>query len=354
MAEPNPFQQRQQPEVDEFELMRQRLRKRGAVRGEDLQRQVSRDFAALGNLPSGAALKQRQLVAQASEEQTGRELQDVSILEAQTRRAERESAADRGLSRELGQLQAQTQLGAARIGQETSLGTARIGAESALAVAKARGATDVEIAQLQGATQQQIAQLQSQTALKERALIEQGMDGRLATQISSNRELFDIEMEFKEKGFSLQQRLADHGISQDQEELVLNKIATAINTVEPLKAAGFSDSEIQSLMESLDIPFASDLSDAISSKQAREANAPPPERNPTSEEKFTNSIGRAPTDIANAVNSVISDWTGGFVSPGFRNTDLILPGSGPLISGAQNVGGQISSGLKSVGKSLGF
>jgi hypothetical protein len=60
--------------------MRQRLRQRGAARGEQAQRQTRRDIAALGNLPSGAALKQRQIAAQQAEELTGREVQDVNIL----------------------------------------------------------------------------------------------------------------------------------------------------------------------------------------------------------------------------------------------------------------------------------
>jgi len=96
MTQQNPFAA-PQGEADEFEIMRQRLRQRGAARGEQAQRQARRDIAALGNLPSGAALKQRQLAAQQAEELTGREVQDVNILQAQTQRAERESEAQRGI-----------------------------------------------------------------------------------------------------------------------------------------------------------------------------------------------------------------------------------------------------------------
>ena len=288
MAEPNPFQQRQQPEVDEFELMRQRLRKRGAVRGEDLQRQVSRDFAALGNLPSGAALKQRQLVAQASEEQTGRELQDVSILEAQTRRAERESAADRGLQRDLGQLQSKTQLGVAGIGAKSALDVAnigsratlessRIGARSAQDVAKIRGefgiqeqqlaisgarenlklelANKTNLAKMDQATKTYLADLDYGARMKELQVNDK--TARFLGQMSLENQMTmaSIDAELRGRNMDLQEVLTKANISSQEMEGQLNTYATWVNSIGPLKQAGFDDQFINAMKETIGIDW---------------------------------------------------------------------------------------------------
>ena len=173
--------------VDEFELMRRRLKARGAATGEGQQRQLTRQFASLGNLPSGSAFKIRQQAQEAQERGTSEALQDVNILETQTRRAQEESAAQRGLQRELGQLGARTQLQtaglgartqleAARIGQETSLGTARIGAESA----------------------QQVERLRGKFGLEEQRIAVEAAKTNLATQLASDKELMNLDITSKE------------------------------------------------------------------------------------------------------------------------------------------------------------
>ena len=81
--------------IDEFEIMRRRLKARGAAGQEGQQRQLNRQFASLGNLPSGAAFKIRQQAQVAGERQVSENLQDVNVLQAQTQRAEREAEKQR-------------------------------------------------------------------------------------------------------------------------------------------------------------------------------------------------------------------------------------------------------------------
>ena len=94
--------------VDEFELLRRRAKRRGAASAAGQQRDLNRQFAALGNLPSGAALKVRQQAATAAGQQTSDDLAGINVLQAQTQRAERESQAQRDLQRFGIQQQAQT------------------------------------------------------------------------------------------------------------------------------------------------------------------------------------------------------------------------------------------------------
>jgi phage regulator Rha-like protein len=304
MTQQNPFAQFAQP-VDEFEIMRQRLRSRGAARGEQAQRQVARQSAALGNLPSGAALKLQQQTARATEQQTGQELQDINILQAQTQRAEREAEAERGLRRfgietqartglEQARIGAQAQVKSSQIGAGAQVTAARIGAQSALDVTKldtqskesiaALGANnDFNIARMQGdqrlneiiqqgATDQQILEfkneldtefqeMQNKFEEKRIGLLEAGMDSRLADQIAANKDLFDLEMIFKEKGLSIQERLNDANIEATQADTVMSQIATMTNMLDPLFNMGFELDDVHGLMSNLDTPFSEEIAE---------------------------------------------------------------------------------------------
>ena len=283
MAERNPLAAPQpQPALDEFEIMRRRLRQRGAARGEEAQRGLQRQFAALGTLPSGAALRQQQITARETEQLTGRELQDVAILEAQTRRAEREAQAQRGLQRFGITTGAETQRGIAQLQAET-----QIGAE-----------------ELRARTARETAQLQAETQIRERQLIEAGTSERFATQLSQNRELFDLELQLKQQNTDIQRELARFGIEQGKEEMVLNRAATVLNALDPLSALGFSSQEVGDMIETLGLPFADQIREQYAQRTARIGAEPPAERKPTFSEQMTNTLGQAPADIVNAVGEI--------------------------------------------------
>lgn len=321
MTQPNPFQGAAQP-VDEFELMRRRLRQRGAVRGEETQRQLSRQFAALGNLPSGSALKQQQLARQQQAQQTSADIQDVNILQAQTQRAERESAAQRALQRFGIETQAQTarealagqrdiaglQAATTRAGFQSQQDIARLQAESQFRVAQLGANTDLEKARLQGANQIELAQIQTESNQRIAQLEQQGLDRRLAEQIGANRELFDIEIGLKERGLSLQEELQKFSIDQGKQEMALNKAATVLNALDPLSALGFSGDEVGNMIEALGLPFGDQILEQYNQRAQRIAAEPPAPRKPTNEEKFTKALGEAPANLSRAVNNVLEDW----------------------------------------------
>ena len=332
MTQPNPFAPA--GGADEFEIMRQRLRSRGAARGEQAQRGVARQAASLGNLPSGAALKQRQFAAQAAEAQTGQELQDVNILQAQTQRAERESAAARELQRfgitegsriaERGQdiqrfgIQEQSRLGergqdiqrfgiteqsrlgesgqaiqrfgineqsrVALLGQESASAIAERGYEttlektkldnaSAMALLEQQGATQFELQEAQAGFDREAQRVEIQANSNAALLAERGMDRRLAKTISSNINLQKMADKMAQKGIDVQQQLADIAQTTAEQEAVLNQAATIINSFDPLRALGFTNEAIADLMDTLDLPFADEM---IEMFEEQAANAPPP------------------------------------------------------------------------------
>jgi hypothetical protein len=177
-----------QPPIDEFELMRRRLRQRGAATAEGRQRELDRRFAAAGNLPSGAAFRIRQQAAEGAQRATGEALQDVNILQAQTQRAEREAAAQRGLQRFGIEQQAQT----ARRGQDIGLQTAQLGSETA------RRAQDIglQTAQLGSETARRGQDLGLQTAGLEAETARRGQDvGLQAAQLSADTQRDLAEMQ---------------------------------------------------------------------------------------------------------------------------------------------------------------
>jgi len=312
MTQQNPFAA-PQGEADEFEIMRQRLRQRGAARGEQAQRQARRDIAALGNLPSGAALKQRQLAAQQAEELTGREVQDVNILQAQTQRAEREAEAQRGIQRRGQDIQkfgiteqsrlgergqdiqkfgiteqsrlAQSAQDIQKFGIEEQSRVALAGQAVQQSIAEKGFATDLEKTELQNAGALDQLRLQGANALElqeakadfdreaqriqiradEKAAfyVDRGMDRRLATTISSNKELQKMADNMAQQGIDIQNRLADITEDTAQQESILNQAATVINSFDPLRSLGFNQSEIGDMLTALDLPFADELMDLL-------------------------------------------------------------------------------------------
>ena len=306
--------------ADEFEIMRQRLKQRGAARGEQAQRGVARQAASLGNLPSGAALKQRQFAAQATDAQTGQELQDVNVLQAQTQRAERESAAARELQRfgitegsriaSRGQdiqrfgIEEQSRLGErgqdiTKFGIESQAATAKegfavqrygideqtrvsiLGQEATTAIAERGYETDLEKTALDNASAMALMEKQGASAIELQEakfkfdkvlqdkqiqadsnaalMVERGMDRRLAKTISSNINLQKMADKMAQKGIDVQQQLADIAQTTAEQEAVLNQAATIINSFDPLRNLGFDNAAIADLLETLDMPFAEEM-----------------------------------------------------------------------------------------------
>jgi hypothetical protein len=320
MTQPNPFgntgpqaalqtQQPQQP-VDEFELMRRRLRQRGAVTGQERQRELTRQFAALGNLPSGAAFDIRQQAAEAQQRGVSEALQDVNILQAQTQRAEREAEAQRALQRELtgAELGSRRELLGTQLGAQRGLAELEIGAQRELAQLQLGGQR--ELAQLQLGGQRELAQLQTQSAreianiqgqfgaeAQERSiasarenlqaeianrtnlanidastkqhLAQLDFDARmqeLNVQDTTARYLSDMSLKnqltiatmdnvLKERNLDLQELMVTANVGATQLESKLNTYATWINSIPPLKEAGYSDGAIQSIKEVLGVDF---------------------------------------------------------------------------------------------------
>jgi hypothetical protein len=165
-----------EPQVDEFELMRRRIQQKGGVRADDAQRQLQRRFAALGNLDSGVALQQTQQLAQAQEDQTNLETQDVNALQAQTMRAERQAEADRTLQRygidtgaATSKYGVDAQTGASRyaadLGAKSAMDVAGLGAQTTLGVTGLQEAGATGRAQIGATSALDVAKLGSQTNL---------------------------------------------------------------------------------------------------------------------------------------------------------------------------------------------
>jgi hypothetical protein len=248
-------------EIDEFEIMRRRLQQRGAVRGAQAQRQGKRQAASLGNLPSGAAIKQQQLAQRDVERQTSEDVQNVNIVEAQTREREREAEAGRGLQRFGIETQAKTAETLANLQGEQAVEQLGIKGAQAIDLAKIGAANDIELAKLQGATQQDIIKLQGEINAKAAKVAEWGVNQRFSDTMSENRRMFNIESKLREKGLSMEKKMAEAGLDMDQQELAMNKSVTVLNSLGPLSDLGFGENEIGIMLDALDLPFADEIKD---------------------------------------------------------------------------------------------
>jgi len=85
--------------VDEFELMRRRVKQEGKAAGQQRQQELKRQFARTGQLSSGAFIKQSGIEAQQQEQQQQRALEGVDIAQAGIQRQEREAEKGREFAR---------------------------------------------------------------------------------------------------------------------------------------------------------------------------------------------------------------------------------------------------------------
>jgi hypothetical protein len=259
---PGPQQpgQPRQPEqpVDEFELMRRRIRQRAGAAGEGRQRELTRRFAALGQAPSGAAFKIRQEAQEATERARSEQLQDINVLEAQTRRAEREGEAQRGLQRELAQTQRQTQLDVesmrGRFGaeqQQRAIEASRQELAQTLAsqerLASASESTKRYLGDLDFTSRMKQMEVQDSTA---RYLGKMELDNQLA--------IADLDRQLRKSGTDIEKMLAEQQISDSQAEGTLNSFATFVNAIAPLREAGLNPAQISEVFDDLDTGLPND------------------------------------------------------------------------------------------------
>lgn len=256
---PGQQQQQQQQPVDEFELMRRRIRQRSGAAGEGRQRELTRRFAALGQAPSGAAFKIRQEAQEATERAQSEQLQDVNILQAQTARQEREGAAQRGLQRELGQMQGQTQrdieamrgrFGAEQ--QERAIQASQAELTQTLAsqqsLAKASEATKRYLGDLDFGARMKQLDVQDSTA---RFLGKMELDNQMV--------MADLDRQLRKSGTDLEKMLADNQISASQTEGTLNSFASFVNSIAPLREAGLNPAQVSEVFEDLELGIPTEL-----------------------------------------------------------------------------------------------
>lgn len=249
---PGQQQQPQQP-VDEFELMRRRIRQRAGAAGEGRQRELTRRFASLGQAPSGAAFKIRQEAQEATERAQSEQLQDVAALEAQTRRQEREGEAQRGLQRELAGEQRGLQRELAQQQAETQLDVTRLGTESAERLGALDAQTRQALGQMDFDARMQQMQVADDTA---RYLGKMEMDNQFA--------IADLDRQLRREGTNVEQMLAANQIETNKREGTLNAWATFVNSFAPLSQAGMNEAQIAEIYSELDLGIpAEDTMNAI-------------------------------------------------------------------------------------------
>ena len=244
---PGQQQQPQQP-VDEFELMRRRIRQRAGAAGEGRQRELTRRFAALGQAPSGAAFKIRQEAQEATERAQSEQLQDVAALEAQTRRQEREGEAQRGLQRELAGEQRGLQRELAQQQAQTQLDVTRLGTESA----ERLGALDAE-------TRQALGQMDFDARMQQMQVADDTARFLGRMELDNQMTIANLDRQLRREGTNIEQMLATQQVSDAAKEGTLNSFATFVNSIAPLREAGLNPAQISEVFEELDMGLPTDM-----------------------------------------------------------------------------------------------
>jgi hypothetical protein len=238
---------------DEFELLRRRLKLRGAARGEEQQRDLNRRFAAAGTVPSGAAFKIRQQATEAAERQTSEDLQGVNIAQAQTQRQELAAQKEREFVGEQARLGREFAREERLSSQDFAAGEQAaqrsfLAAESALGRGFTRGEAELarSFAREEAATGRSFAQVQQKFQQDHEASMQ-------ALGIASNENLAMLDRELKQDGIDIQRMLAESQIETAKAEGVLNSLATFTNSIAPLREAGMNPAQITNVYKELDI-----------------------------------------------------------------------------------------------------
>lgn len=250
------------PQINEFDIMRQRIRERELQRGKETAEAVKGQFASRGTLQSGAQIKAQERGREQVARQAQDERRDILIAEAQTRRAEREAALQR---------QFQTQ---ERIGAQEFASSERLGQESFLrAQAEAqRIFTTSEREALQSFQDKQRLGAQEFTSA-ERAAAEkfQGIQAEAQRQLQSDIALGKIrlpdggfaktlqgqQLDIQSQQFNdtLAEQIAqrEQNAAQFEQEMAFNRTNSTINAITALKNSGFNDLQIKQIFDELGI-----------------------------------------------------------------------------------------------------
>ncbi len=127
--------------------------------------------------------------------------------------------------------------------------------------------------------------------------------------LDQQKELATWDRDLKQQGMDLQKMLRIDQNNQYESQMKLDKFATFINSMEPLKAAGFSNDFIVDMMDMAGLGGEKDtLLRALNSRdanwyadQAAQAGAAKPK---TNEEKLTRTLQRAPQNIVNTMSQL--------------------------------------------------
>ena len=263
-----------QPEVDEFEIMRRRVQQQGQAREEAAKKGARQQFARLGNFNSGAAIKVENQQAQEQRQQTDQSVQDVNILQSQQLRQADESRQNR----ELQKFGIQEQVAAQRFGIEQQAAVQREGfgvqkemqqiqiAANLDELSKSQAYQTVQNS-LDRDQQTKLSNMsinaQKDIAANQLAFDELGLNENIRQFNDSikfqeldagvKNQLLQDQQDLAKKTYELQETLQKHAIDQDNSELAVNKMVTAVNMVGLLKESGFSNADIAGVFEALDL-----------------------------------------------------------------------------------------------------
>jgi hypothetical protein len=212
--------------VDEFELMRRRVKQESQQAGQQRQTDLKRQFARSGNLSSGAFIKQSGIEQQQQQQQAQRAVEGVDIAEAGVRRQEREAEKGRTFSRE------------ERIGGQEFATSERIGGQEFVATQQDKQNT---FAALQ-------AQLGRDFTTSEREA------SQIFAETSQETQNNFLKAEAK-KGRDLQTVLAGNAQQLQQDIFDFEKKETvkinSMNAMNALLNMGFNHGDVQDLLEQL-------------------------------------------------------------------------------------------------------
>lgn len=252
------------PEIDEFELMRRRIRGQGGQRADQSQRELQRRFAALGNLDSGSALAIQQQNQQAQENITSGQEQEVNALQAQVQRAERQAEQDRILQRHGIDTQAATSRYGTDIGAATQRHGIDVGAESGEKVARIGTGGAQEVARIGVGGAQEVAKIGAGSDLAVQGLRGTQEHNLATTNIAAAKDaasqerthqmkIAKMDESLKNRGMNLQVQLTQAGIKAGEIESKINIAATYVSAIPALKDAGFSKGQIDDVFRAMNL-----------------------------------------------------------------------------------------------------
>jgi hypothetical protein len=222
--------------VDEFELMRRRVKQEGKAAGQQRQQELKRQFARTGQLQSGAFIKQSGIEQQQQQQQQQRALEGVDIAQAGVQRQEREAERGREFAR------------GERIGAQEFAGTQA-------GLQREFQATQQEAQNTFNALQ---AQLGREFTTQERLAVQDYAKLAAEDQQEFQKQLADEGYEFQKLITGFDEKTGRTGAEILQREIMkfeqdISKQNNAVNMMNSLLGVGFNRTEVQKIMKDLGI-----------------------------------------------------------------------------------------------------